>query len=170
MTPSANDNGLQEAMQAVLDAHSDDPGIIALGQTQSHSVQNAAFDRNELTLTIAREDIIDVCRTLQCGGYNFMADITCVDWYPNQPRFQVTYHLLSLQFKRRLRLCVLVDSGDPSVDSITSVWPAANFYEREVFDLFGVRFGGHPNLRRLLLPEDFQGHPLRKDFPVEGYR
>ena len=70
----------------------------------------------------------------------------------------------------RIRFAVLVEAGDPSVDSITSVWPAANFYEREVFDLFGVRFGGHPNLRRIMMSEDYQGNPLRKDFPVEGYR
>jgi NADH-quinone oxidoreductase subunit C len=72
--------------------------------------------------------------------------------------------------KERLRLKVLLESGDPVVESVTSVWPAANYFEREVFDLFGVRFSGHPYLRRLLMPEDWEGHPLRKDYPVEGYR
>ena len=93
-----------------------------------------------------------------------------MDWYPSEPRFQVTYHILSHSLKERLRLCVLVGSLDPEVASITPEWPSANFYEREVWDLFGVRFGGHPNLRRIMLPDQWEGHPLRKDYPVEGYR
>ncbi|MGB6904951.1 MAG: NADH-quinone oxidoreductase subunit C, partial [Acidobacteriaceae bacterium] len=97
-------------------------------------------------------------------------DVTCVDWYPAEPRFQVTYHILSHQLKERVRLHVMVESLDPSVDSIVPVWPAANFYEREVWDLFGVRFNGHPGLRRIMMPEEWDGHPLRKDYPVEGYR
>jgi NADH-quinone oxidoreductase subunit C len=72
--------------------------------------------------------------------------------------------------KQRVRLVVRLDGDAPSLDSITSVWPSANFYEREVFDLFGVHFSGHPNLRRIMMPEDWKGHPLRKDYPVEGYR
>ncbi len=75
-----------------------------------------------------------------------------------------------LALKSRIRLVTKLDSGDLSIDSITSVWPAANFYEREIFDLFGVHFGGHPRLTRIMMPEDWQGHPLRKDYPVEGYR
>ncbi len=160
----------QEDKNAVLAAQADHPAVAALTQQCPDAILDAKFDRNELTLTMARERIGDACRAVQSAGYNFLADVTCVDWYPNQPRFQVAYHILSHTLKQRIRLCVLVDESDPSVDSITSVWPAANFYEREVFDLFGVRFGGHPNLRRILLPEEFRGNPLRKDFPVEGYR
>jgi NADH-quinone oxidoreductase subunit C len=93
-----------------------------------------------------------------------------VDRYPSEPRFEVIYQLLSLSKKERVRLKVLLDGGDPVVESVTSVWPAANYAEREVFDLFGVRFSGHPNLLRLLMPEDWEGYPLRKDYPVEGYR
>jgi len=156
--------------EAVLTAHRDNAAVSALTQKLPNAIQNAKFDRQELTLTVARESLVAACRALQSAGYNFLADVTCVDWYPNQPRFQVTYHLLSHGRKERVRLCVLVDEGDPSVDSITAVWPAANFYEREIFDLFGVRFGGHPNLRRILMPDDYKGNPLRKDFPVEGYR
>lgn len=159
-----------EETQQVLAEHANDPAVQALTQQMPGTVLAARFDRQELTLTIARESIIDVCRAVQQAGYNFLADVTCVDWYPSPLRFQVTYHLLSHSLHRRLRLCVMVDDNDPSVDSITGVWPAANFYEREVFDLFGVRFGGHPNLRRIMMPEDYNGHPLRKDFPVEGYR
>ena len=154
----------------VLAARADDAAIKALTEHLPNAIQDAKFDREELTLTLARESIIAACRTVQSAGYNFLVDVTCVDWYPNQPRFQIVYHLLSHGLKQRLRLCVMVSDNDASVDSITSVWPAANFYEREIFDLFGVRFGGHPNLRRILMPEEYQGNPLRKDFPVEGYR
>jgi NADH-quinone oxidoreductase subunit C len=154
----------------VLAAHAENVAVMALTAQLPNAIQNAKFDRDELTLTVARESIIPACQTVRAAGFNFMVDVTCVDWYPNQPRFQVTYHLLSLGLKQRLRLCVMVEEGDSSVDSITPVWPAANFYEREIFDLFGVRFGGHPNMRRILMPEEFEGNPLRKDFPVEGYR
>lgn len=154
----------------VLVARAGDAAIQALTNHLPDAIQDAKFDREELTLTIARESIVPACRAVQAAGYNFLVDVTCVDWYPNEPRFQVVYHLLSHGLKRRLRLSVMVNDGDTSVDTITSVWSAANFYEREIFDLFGVRFGGHPNLRRILMPEDYQGNPLRKDFPVEGYR
>jgi NADH-quinone oxidoreductase subunit C len=160
----------QDEKEAVLAEHADNRAIAALTQQLPNAIQGAKFDREELTLTLARESIMAACRVLQSAGYNFLADVTCVDWYPNQPRFQITYHILSHALKQRIRLCVLVGEGDASVDSITPVWPAANFYEREIFDLFGVRFGGHPNLRRILMPDEFQGNPLRKDFPVEGYR
>lgn len=159
-----------EETQQVLTEHASEPAIQALAAQLPDAVLGARYDRQELTLTVARESIVAVCRAVQQAGYNFLADVTCVDWYPSNPRFRVTYHLLSHSLHRRLRLCVMVSEGDPSVDSITGVWPAANFYEREVFDLFGVRFGGHPNLRRIMMPEDYNGHPLRKDFPVEGYR
>jgi len=96
--------------------------------------------------------------------------VTCVDWYPQEPRFDVIYHLLSIPNKERVRLKVRLDGGSPAVESVTPVWPAANFFEREVYDLFGVRFDGHPYLRRILMPEDWDGNPLRKDYPVEGYR
>lgn len=154
----------------MLAARADDVAIRALQEQLPNAIQDTKFDREELTLTLARESILPACHVVQSAEYNFLVDVTCVDWYPNQPRFQVTYHILSHALKQRIRLKVLVDEGDASVDSITPVWPAANFYEREIFDLFGVRFGGHPNLRRILMPDDFQGNPLRKDFPVEGYR
>ena len=131
---------------------------------------DAKFDRAELTITVPRERIVEATQAAQQAGYNFLEDVTAVDWYPSEPRFQITYHILSHGLKERLRLAVRLDSEDASLDSITGVWPSANFYEREVFDLFGVHFGGHPNLRRIMMPEDWEGHPLRKDYPVEGYR
>jgi NADH-quinone oxidoreductase subunit C len=155
---------------AVYEGLAPNVAIQALRAAHPDAVTNAKFDRGELTLVIAAEAIRAVCRTLRRAGYNFLEDVTCVDWYPAEPRFQVTYHILSHKLKDRVRLHVMVESIDPSVDSITPVWAAANFYEREVWDLFGIRFHGHPGLRRIMLPEEWEGHPLRKDYPVEGYR
>jgi NADH-quinone oxidoreductase subunit C len=156
--------------EAVFEGLAQNLAIQALRAAHPEAIVNAKFDRDELTLVIAPESLRPVCRTLQQAGYNFFEDVTCVDWYPSEPRFQVTYHILSHRLKERVRLHVMAGSIDPSVDSITSVWPSANFYEREVWDLFGVRFNGHPGLRRIMLPEEWEGHPLRKDYPVEGYR
>ncbi|MBB6146650.1 NADH-quinone oxidoreductase subunit C [Silvibacterium bohemicum] len=155
---------------AVLEAHAQNRAIASLLSSIPDAITDAKFDRNELTLTINKDQIRDACRTVQSAGYNFLEDVTCVDWYPSEPRFQVTYHILSHGLKERIRLMAFVGSIDPSIDSITPVWPSANFYEREVWDLFGVRFHGHPNLRRIMMPEEWNGHPLRKDYPVEGYR
>ena len=133
-------------------------------------VLDAKFDRNELTVEVARESIIQVCETLRADSYTFLEDVTAVDWYPSEPRFQIVYHFLSFSLKRRIRLVVRLNGEDASLDSITPDWPAANFYEREIFDLFGVHFANHPNLTRIMMPIDWKGHPLRKDYPVEGYR
>ncbi len=154
----------------VLTTHALNRAVQSLVAWKAGAITGAKFDRDELTLTIAGEDIVEACRRVQSAGYNFLEDVTCVDWYPSAPRFQVTYHILSHGFKERVRLIVMVDGDDPVVDTITGVWPSANFYEREVFDLFGVRFAAHPNLRRIMLPDEWEGHPLRKDYPVEGYR
>jgi len=93
-----------------------------------------------------------------------------VDWFPASPRFQLSYHIVSHGLKERIRLRAWTEEADPVIDSITPVWPSANYFEREVFDLFGIRFENHPNLRRILMPDDWEGYPLRKDYPVEGYR
>jgi NADH-quinone oxidoreductase subunit C len=152
--------------QAVFEANPDNAAVKALADLAT----DAKYDRAELTITIARENIIAAGKAVQQAGYEFLEDVTAVDWYPSEPRYQITYHVLSMSLKERIRLIVRLDSEDAAVDSITPVWPSANFYEREVFDLFGVHIGGHPNLRRIMMPEDWDGHPLRKDYPVEGYR
>lgn len=152
--------------QAVFAALPENAAVKAL----SALATDARFDRKELTITVARENIVAACQAVQQAGYNFLEDVTAVDWYPSEPRFQITYHILSMTLKERIRLAVRLDGEDASIDSITGVWPSANFYEREVFDLFGVRFAGHPNLTRIMMPTDWNGHPLRKDYPVEGYR
>ena len=131
---------------------------------------DAKWDRKELTITVGRENIIAAAKAVQSAGYNFFEDLTAVDWYPQEPRIHLSYHIVSHGLKQRVRIAVRLDSADLAVDSITDVWPSANFYEREVFDLFGVKFNGHPGLTRIMMPTDWQGHPLRKDYPVEGYR
>jgi NADH-quinone oxidoreductase subunit C len=152
--------------EAVFSAHPEEPAVKAL---ESLAV-DAKFDRNELTIEVAPENIVAATTAVKESGYNFLEDVTCVDWYPSEPRFQVTYHILSHSLKRRVRLVARLVGDGAAINTITSVWPSANFYEREVFDLFGVHFGGHPNLTRIMMPTDWQGHPLRKDYPVEGYR
>jgi NADH-quinone oxidoreductase subunit C len=149
---------------------SEHPAVKALLAWKADGLTDAKCDRGELTLTVDKEEIVPALRALQSGGYNFFEDMTAVDWYPSVPRFQLSYHILSHALKERIRLRALVDEFDPSVESITTIWPGANYFEREVFDLFGIRFAGHPNLRRILMPDDWKGHPLRKDYPVEGYR
>lgn len=155
---------------AVLAEKSDHPAVAALLAWKSEALADARWDRDEMTLTIPREELVAAARILLEAGYNFLEDVTAVDWFPAVPRFQVSYHLLSHALKQRLRLRVLLDETSPAVETITSIWPSANYYEREVFDLFGIRFDEHPNLRRIMMPEEWTGHPLRKDYPVEGYR
>jgi NADH-quinone oxidoreductase subunit C len=155
---------------AILKAHAQNRAVASLLNSLPDAIVDAKFDRDELTLTTAKDQIRAAASVVQQAGYNFLEDVTCVDWYPSEPRFQVIYHILSMAFKNRIRLVAQVDSVDPSIDSITPIWPSANFYEREVWDLFGVRFHKHPNLRRIMMPEEWEGYPLRKDYPVEGYR
>jgi NADH-quinone oxidoreductase subunit C len=154
----------------VLEGLPDHPAIKAIIAWNADSLTDAKFDFDELTLTIAPEQIRAACLALREAGYNFFEDLTAVDWFPAAPRFQLSYHLTSFAMKQRIRLRVLLEDAEPAVESITPVWAGANYYEREVFDLFGIRFEEHPNLRRIMMPEDWVGHPLRKDYPVEGYR
>lgn len=156
-----------------LEKLKDHPALARLLAWNSAAVEGAKYDRDELSIYIERGHIREVCALLRderdCP-FNFLSDLTCVDWYPSEPRFEVIYHLLSIPNRERVRLKVRLDGSSPVVESVMSVWPAANFFEREVYDLFGVRFTGHPYLRRIQMPEDWEGHPLRKDYPVEGYR
>jgi NADH-quinone oxidoreductase subunit C len=99
-----------------------------------------------------------------------LSDATCVDRFPHESRFELNYHLVSIPRRDKIRLKVRLSGSDAVVDTLVPVWPGANWLEREIFDLFGIRFAGHPDLRRILLPEDWEGYPLRKDYPVEGYR
>jgi NADH-quinone oxidoreductase subunit C len=127
--------------------------------------------RGETSLTIDREAIVPFCEFLrdeETLAFDFLSDLCGVDRHPASPRFQVVYHLYSLRHGHRLRVKVALGAEDPVIDSVVPVWETAEWHERECFDLFGIRFRNHPDLRRILLPEDFDGHPLRKDFPLEG--
>ena len=133
-----------------------------------------AFDvrtfREEVTLTVPKKEITEVCKFLYTDAdlqYRFLTDLCGLDFFPETPRFEVVYFLYSMAKNQRLRLKVKVGEGE-SVSSVESIWKAANWLEREVYDLFGIPFENHPDLRRILLWDGFEGHPLRKDFPVEG--
>ena len=138
----------------------------ALGETHAH--------RGDHTAVVDRAAIVEVlraCRDDAVLAFDMLSDLTAVDYlkYPGRedgPRFEVVYHLYSLPHNHRVRLKVRLDEDDPVVTSAVSVWPIADWLEREVWDMFGVRFAGHPDLRRLLMYEEFVGHPLRKDYPI----
>ncbi len=149
------------------------PVVTKLRGWDPQAVAEVHFLRDELTIVVPRGHLRRVAALLcREPGLEFtlLSDVTGVDHFPGEPRFELNYHLVSLSRRERLRLKVRLPSSNPVVESVTPVWPTADWHEREVFDLFGVRFEGHPDLRRLLLPEDWEGHPLRKDFPVEGSR
>jgi NADH-quinone oxidoreductase subunit C len=135
------------------------------------AIVEAKLALSELTLFIAPERIVDVCRHLRTAQkFVRLSSVTAVDWSPAEPRFEVVYHLHSIERNLRLRLKCRLNGERPEIESVTSVWRGANWYEREVFDLFGVVFRNHPNLKRIMLPEDWEGHPLRKDTPVHGFK
>jgi NADH-quinone oxidoreductase subunit C len=145
--------------------------IEALQTAFGDAVQDALLFREEITITVAGEKIVEICRYCRDTKgleYNFLSDVTGIDYYPQSPRFAVAYHLYSMVHNRALRLKVCLDDEEPTVPSVTDVYPAANWFEREIYDLVGVTFTGHPDLRRILMPEDWEGHPLRKDYPL-GY-
>jgi NADH-quinone oxidoreductase subunit C len=149
----------QHAVAAAVDEFA--PGALAGG----------GFDRRELTLEIDPARIAGVCAFLKDQrGYSRLSTITGVDRLPAEPRFEVVYHLHSTATRERLRLKCRLPGDSPAIDSVAGVWRAADWYERETFDLFGIRFQNHPDLRRIMLPDDWEGHPLRKDYPVTGSR
>ncbi len=125
----------------------------------------------EVTATVPRGSIVDVCWALKSKyGFDMLADLCGADRGPEEePRFEVNYHLFSTIHYGRLRLKVLLSEDEPKVATVTTLWKTADWHERETYDLFGIVFDGHPDLRRILLPSDFDGHALRKDYPLRGY-
>ena len=126
--------------------------------------------RGQITVEVAPDRLLEVARFLATAplAFTLLSDVTCAD-FPEEPgRFRVAYHLYSMDSGTRLRLRVWAGADDPQVDSVTSVWPTADWHERETYDMFGVRFRGHPDLARILMPLDWEGHPLRRDYPVGG--
>ncbi len=133
-----------------------------------------ARHRGETTIIVAPARIAELCLALRESPelrYDYLADLTAVDWPERDPRYDVVYHLMSIPTRAVVRLKTRVGAegeDHPSLPSVTGVWPTANWYEREIFDLFGIVFDGHPNLTRILMPEDWTSHPLRKDYPLTG--
>jgi NADH-quinone oxidoreductase subunit C len=133
------------------------------------AVLGSSAYRGQASLEIDPPRIVVVCRFLRDQQqFDRLSGVTAVDWYPTEPRFEIVYLVHSLQRSERLRLKCRVRSDRAEIDSVTGVWPGANWYEREVFDLFGIVFRNHPDLRRIMMPEGWEGHPLRKDYPVTG--
>jgi NADH-quinone oxidoreductase subunit C len=136
----------------------------------SESIVETHAYRGDETAVVRKEELFEICNFLRDDKellYNFMMDLTAVDYLGREPRFEVVYHLYSLSYNRRFRIKTRVSESECSVASIVSIWPSANWFEREAYDLYGIIFNGHPELRRILLYEDFQGHPLRKDYPIK---
>jgi len=147
------------------------PPAAAVDAFDGSAVTGGHAERGEWTLEIKPERIAAVCEFLKRDQkFERVSSVTAVDRYPGEPRFEVVYHLHSIERNLRLRLKCRLSGNDPEIESVVPVWRGANWYEREVFDLFGIRFIGHPDLRRIMLPEDWEGHPLRKDYPVTGNR
>lgn len=147
------------------------PFVDRLCQAFPESVESmeTPFDLSQVRVTDPAA-LTDICQWLKDEGFNMLLDIGGVDYLPRPSRYEVVYHLLDMTAYRRLRLRVIPDEDDPEVPSIGELWPSALAAEREVYDLFGVTFSGHPDLRRIMLPDNWQGHPLRKDYPVQGPR
>jgi NADH-quinone oxidoreductase subunit C len=135
------------------------------------AIMGGSVEHGEIRLWIEPGRIVDVCRFLhEEQGFERLSGISAIDRYPLEPRFEAIYLLHSISRNQRLTLKVALPGADPAVASVTGVWPGANWYERETFDLFGIRFDGHPDLKRIMMPENWEGHPLRRDFPVDGYK
>ncbi|HVX66836.1 MAG TPA: NADH-quinone oxidoreductase subunit C [Bryobacteraceae bacterium] len=147
------------------------PALTALEEADPAAVVEGGVHAGQVWLAIDPVRILPVCRFLkERQGFRRLSAVTAVDWFPDEPRFEVVHLLYSIERNFRLRLSCRLHGENPEIDSVTSLWPGANWYEREVFDLFGVVFRGHPDLRRIMMPEDWQGHPLRKDYPVAGFK
>jgi NADH-quinone oxidoreductase subunit C len=144
-------------------------------QTLGDDVREVVEHRGETTIIVAPARIAELCLALRDAPdlrYDYLADLTAVDWDERIPRYDVVYHLMSITTRAVIRLKLHVgDEGEdqPEVPTVTGVWVGANWLEREVFDLFGISFTGHPDMRRILMPEDWTSHPLRKDYPISGF-
>lgn len=143
--------------------------VIKLREKFPSSVLDTREFRGEVTVTVRKEDIAEICGFLkEALRYNLLTDVTAVDYLGRDPRFMVVYNLYSIPNKDRLRVKAPVAETDCAIDTVTGVWNTANWLEREVFDLFGITFRNHPDLRRILMTDDWVGHPLRKDYPLQG--
>jgi NADH-quinone oxidoreductase subunit C len=139
-----------------------------LGDKRAGSVLDTTFFRGKAALLVEPAAIVETLEDLRGKGYRFLASVHGLDYFPEEPRLGVHYELLDMDEVDRLTVKVRVPVDDPHVPSVTPQWPTADHQEREIWDMFGVVFDGHPDLRRILMPEDYEGHPQRRDFPVGG--
>jgi len=146
----------------------DATGLELLAAELGEATIETVYFRNRATIAVQPAEIRAVLRTLRGKGYAFLASLHGVDHHPEEPRLGVVYELLDMSRVDRLTVKVRVPLQDPRLESVTADWPTADHQEREVYDMFGVVFEGHPDLRRILMPEDYEGHPQRRDFPVGG--
>lgn len=142
-----------------------------LKENFSESKFDVSEYKNELSIKIDKKDVVNVCKFLKEDEdlqFIYCSDVTAVDWAKRKDRFTIIYNIFSMKNNFRLRLKSDVDEKDCSIDSVSSVWGSANWQERETFDMYGIKFNNHPDLRRMYMPEEFEYHPLRKDFPLMG--
>jgi NADH-quinone oxidoreductase subunit C len=140
----------------------------ALAGNLRERFDDVAMARGEVTVTVDRPGLLDALRTLRDDGFGFLADVSCTDWPGREPRVWMAYHLHDREGGRRVRVKVGLTEEDLTAPTATELFPAADWHEREVYDFFGVVFQGHPDLRRILMPDDWEGYPLRKDHPLGG--
>ena len=135
------------------------------------AVSNVVVFRDEITLMVSRERVADVLTHLRdAQQFDMLTDETCIDYFPREPRFGILYQLYSIKRSIRVRVKVMLGEYDANVPTAVNVYRNANWLEREIYDLFGINFEGHPDQRRIMLPLDWEGHPLRKDFPIHGHK
>ena len=146
----------------------DATGLELLASELGDSALETVYFRDRATLLVDPARIRSVLETMREKGYAFLASVHGVDYYPEEPRLGVHYELLDMERVDRLTVKLRVPVAEPTVESVTPDWPTADHQEREIYDMFGVRFEGHPDLRRILMPEDYEGHPQRRDFPIGG--
>lgn len=155
----------------ISDEAKQDPVISALLERFPDSIEEAHTKLDEPTVVVKPGDILDVFRFLKTEQkFVRLSGLTAVDWLPREPRFEVAYHLQSVERNLWLRVKARLAGDKPEIDSVFSIWRGCDWYERETFDLFGIVFKGHPKLTRLMMPEGWKGHPLRKDYPVHGFK
>jgi len=148
-----------------------DEVVTTIKEKFPQAVEETVCFRDEHTIRVKREHLLEVSRFLKedpASTFNFLSDLCGVDYMGREPRFEVVYHLYSMEHKHRLRMKVSLSESDLSIPSVTSIWRTANWHERECFDLLGITFSDHPDLTRILTPDGFKEHPLRKDFPLRG--
>ncbi len=146
----------------------DATGLELLAQELGDRVKETVYFRARATLVIEPDSVRSVLGDLRARGYSFLASVHGVDYHPEEPRLGVHYELLDMARVDRVTVKLRVAIADPEIDSVTDMWPTADHQEREIYDMFGVVFRGHPNLRRILMPEDYEGYPQRRDFPIGG--